>query len=257
MRRRALIAALIAVSMAAGVACGTGESGPRAEDIVSDIPWTAPETYRYVMQNDDQETLGEAVFAIEREGDTFVMTREFSDNDGNADESSVTVDATTLKPIRGVRSITDDESRRVAEFEYAYQEDEGGDDLVNITQKTYDPPDSDEPDSTRSNPLRVKDSSYDTHSSLFIWRTIKFEEGYRVTYREVFSNRRAERKITLEVRGQERVETPAGQFDAWLVRISDDNDHQEAWFATTDDHKLLVYDNGSQIFLYNGTGDGR
>ncbi len=180
--RRTATTMIVAALMLTVTACGSGETGPKAEDIVTRIPWTAPETYRYVMQNDDRETLGEATFAITKEGDTFVMTREFSDEDGNADSSSVTVDAETLKPARGFRSIADNDTRRVAEFEYVYGADGGGD-QVNITQRTFQPPDSDEADSTRSNPLRVKDHSYDTHSSLFIWRTIKFDEGYEVTYR--------------------------------------------------------------------------
>ena len=61
--------------------------------------------------------------------------------------------------------------------------------------------------------------------------------------------------MTLSIIKQERIETPAGNFDAWHMAITAEGQSHEAWFATTDDHKLLKYDNDNVIFLYTGEAD--
>jgi hypothetical protein len=217
---------------------------------VHEVRWDGPEAARYVLQDNDEDHIGEAVLSIEEDGEGWLLRREFSDDEGNQDESEVRVRADDLKPIDGFRDITDEDSRRVAEFEYVT--DDEGDEIVEITQNVYDPPDDDEPESTRSNPMRVPEHAYDTHSSLFVWRTIRFEEGYKATYVEVFSNRRETEEISIEVIEQERVETPAGEFDAWLVYITNGSTTQQAWFSTDDRHELLVYQFSDQVLLFAG-----
>jgi hypothetical protein len=120
--------------------------------------------------------------------------------------------------------------------------------VVRITQLTYKPPDATEPDSTRSSPLCVPEHAYDNDTSLFIWRTLKFEQGYTVTYATVFSNRRDTQTVTLRVGGKETVTTPAGDIEAWIVDLSADQLTQRAWLATSPDHKLVAYQNESFFF---------
>ena len=245
MRVRAGALSLVSAALVAW-SCATS-GGARTTDIVHEIPWDGDETARYVLQDNDADAIGEATLSIEREGDAYVLRREFSDDDGNRDASEVTVNDDDLKPRDGFRDITDEDSRRVAEFEYVTDED--GDLVVEITQNVYDPPDAEEASSTRSNPMRVPEHAYDTHSSLFVWRTIRFEKGYKATYVEVFSNRRDTEKISIEVIREERVQTPAGEFDAWLVYISNGSTTQQAWFGTDDEHQLLVYQFSDQVLL--------
>jgi hypothetical protein len=244
-------------ALAGGAACAQQDRVDTV-NVVSAIPWTAPEAYRYVIVNSKEEPQGEGVFSVARDADgNFVMVQEFSDEDGNSDRSTVVADADTLRPLAGERVIIDArEDRRVTAVR-VYGVEAGGDAVVRIAEQTYDPPDEDDP-SLRCSPLAIDgEHYYDNDISLFLWRTITFEEGWSGTYTNVLANRRAQRALTVRVRRQERITTPAGTFDAWLVGIEGEGkETQSAWFATTPDHKLLIYNNREdQIFLYTGEAD--
>ena len=205
--------------------------------------------------NSDEELQGEGIFAVTEDSDgNFVLVQQFSDEDGNSDTSVLVVHAATLRPIAGEHTIVDasDDRRSVALSRYETEDD--GDVIVRIAGLTYDPADEDDP-ALRCSPDEVdSEHYYDNDSSLFLWRTITFEEGWTALYTNVLSNRRLQRTQELRVRRRETVTTPAGEFDAWLVGIAGEGrETQSAWFATTPDHKLLIYNNREdQIFLYDG-----
>jgi len=244
---RAAVALLAIVFVAILASACADEEGPETMDIVSEIPWTAPEEHRYVLRQNGEDK-GSAVLRIEEDdGGRLRLIQRFSDDEGNTDESVAVVDAGTLKPASSVRTITDDDRRAVAEATYEA-------DLVRITENNYAPPDERTPDSTRSNPMRIPEHSYDNHSSLFLWRTIPFEEGWTGSYTTVITNRRDKQVLTVRVIDQRRVETRAGEFDAWYVEIDAGGEPQRAWFSTEEDHRLLAYINGDILFLYEGKG---
>jgi len=247
-RRCALLGIAVAALAALAAGCNTGSS-IKTSDIVDRVPWTAPETHRYELRIDN-DPAGETTLSVRREGDAFVLSQLSADDKGNSDGSNTTVDASTLKPLANEHTVIDKDQKRVAVARY---EDVGTDEcdsgrIARIEQQVYDPPDEATPDSTRGGPLCVPEHAYDNDSSLFIWRTIRFEPGYEVSYISVISNRREKRTITLRVNRIERVQTPAGEFDAWRVDIIADNVHQTAWFSTDDDRHLVAYQNQSFYF---------
>jgi hypothetical protein len=242
---RAAGALALAGCVAALLAACAQDEGPETMDIVSNIPWTAPEEYHYALRQNGEEK-GNAVLRIEAEGgDRLRLIQRFSDDEGNSDDSVAVVEAETLKPVSSVRTITDPDRKAVAEATY-----EPG--LVRITENNFAPPDERTPDSTRSNPMRVPEHSYDNHASLFLWRTIPFEEGWTGSYNTIITNRRDKRVLTVRVIDKRRVETRAGEFDSWYVEIDAGGEPQRAWFSTEEDHRLLAYINGDILFLYEG-----
>lgn len=242
----ASVGALMLLALAAS-ACANSTS-VKTEDIVSKIPWSAPESHTYELKVNN-DTKGQSTISIANDGDAVVLTQHAEDDQGNTDESVVRADPMTLKPISDVHTVTDSTEKRVAEASYeGTDQDCSAKRVVRIKQSTYMPPDEANPDSTRSNPLCVPEHAYDNDSSLFIWRTIKFEKDYTVTYTTVFSNRRDTQNVTLRVAKQEKLQTPAGEFDTWRVELTADQVSQTAWFATTDDHKLIGYQNESFFF---------
>jgi hypothetical protein len=253
MRHVALAAALIA-TLAFAVACGDGGLKP-GNQIVVDIPWTAPESYHYVLIDDDGKEQGDGTLSIVDDNGRSAIIQDFSDPDGNADRSVLLVDAQTLAPISGERTIVDAEEGRRVVLDTEYGELDDGSHGVRIRERNYKPADEQDPDTERCNPLKLPENSYDNDASLFLWRTIAFEEDHDVTYTAAIPNRRLRRNVTLSVIRQERVETPAGTFDAWYMAILAEGQSHEAWFATTDDHKLLKYDNDNVTFLYTGESD--
>lgn len=244
---------VLAGSIVAAVGCGSEGAGPTRAAIVQEIRFDAPRSYRYILTNRDREEQGRGTLTVVEDDGNLAFRQAFSDDEGNSDEALLTVDAETLEPIAGRRTIVDEERRSVVDTQYEELDD--GSYGVCILQQRYDPPDDDEPSSTRSSPLKVPPNAYDNDSSLWIWRTIRFEQDYTVTYTAVIANRRLKRPVTLRVRRQERIKTPAGEFDAWLVGIESEGQTHDAWFATTPDHKLLVYDNDQTVFLYDGEAD--
>ncbi|MGB6836388.1 MAG: DUF3108 domain-containing protein, partial [Dehalococcoidia bacterium] len=101
----------------------------------------------------------------------------------------------------------------------------------------------------RSNPLRLKEHYYDNESSLFLWRTLRFEEGYRASYHAVMVNRRKQQVVRVEVVGRESVTVPAGTFQAWRIEVRSGGVEQVAWYADTATRPLVKYDNSELLFL--------
>jgi hypothetical protein len=97
--------------------------------------------------------------------------------------------------------------------------------------------------------LSVPEYSYDNDTSLFLWRTLPFEEGYEGSYTTIITNHRARQKVNLSVTGIESVTVPAGTFEAWRLEITTSNARQIAWYATTPDRKLLRYDNDRNVIF--------
>lgn len=247
-RRLALLLVAPALVLAAS-ACTPSDSCPKCQDVVTGVPWQAGEKLTYSLTQDSADK-GETQLVVEKDGANFVLRQLSHDEKGNSDSSSVTVDAATLKPASGTREIIDSTQRTVltAAYESGTKDCDAGL-AVQIKQEVYKPPSAEKPDSTRSNPLCITEHSYDNDTSLFVWRTIKFEKGYTVMYRTVLTGRRTTQIVTLTVRDQERITTPAGDFDAWFVEIAADQSTQQAWFATSDDHRLLRYDNANLTFM--------
>lgn len=245
---------LIAATLLVAAACGSNDPEPLGP-IVSGIPWESDEAYRYTLTDGDGDPQGEGVLAVVSADGMVTFVQRFQDDKGNSDTSVLRADARTLEPDRGARVIVDADDDRRSELQTEYTTLDDGSYGVRIKQLTFTPRGEKEPGNTRCNPLTVAESSYDNDSSLFLWRTIVFEEGREITYNAVIANRRDTRPITLRVRRQERIEVPAGEFDAWLVGIEGEGETQNAWFATTPDHKLLAYDNDRQVFRYAGEAD--
>ena len=240
MRKLSLGVVLASMLFALAVACFGGREACAQEpgEIVTGIPWSDDERAEYVLlDHDDLEECGTGTFTVERQGDQYQFTLRFEDLDGeNSDTSTVIVDDETLQPFSIRRERVIDGDTEAVEGEYDRAEK-----VIRVIEYTGDDP--------REVPRRLDEEVYyDNESSLFIWRTIRFEVGYQAKYNTVLANQGgAVREIRLRVREKEEVTVPAGTFDAWRVDIAGDVD-QVAFFADTPEHQLIFYDNSVQIF---------
>ena len=247
--RRVLVAAVIAPLALAAFGCQATSECKNCKDIVTAVPWSAPETHTYTL-SEDGDAKGTVELSVEATNGGFVLHQKASDDKGNSDESSVTVDAATLKPLDSTRTIIDASERKVAESTYE-DVDKGtcsSGRIVRVKQTSHKPPDAEKPDSTRSNPMCVPDHAYDNDASLFTWRAITFDRFESMSYVSVLADRRNTHIVTLRVRDEEQVDTSSGKVDAWRVDIDSPSGAQRAWFASSDDHRLLRYDNGKTVF---------
>jgi hypothetical protein len=212
------------------MACG-GDSGPPASDIVSTIPWRGDEELRYILKDEDGVLVAEGVLLIDVIDDRTNLAQSF----GNAaettrDDSTANVDSRTLKPFSSVRRIVNDGEEATVEATYTT-------DGVLIKQ------------GDKQSGLSVPEHAYDNDTSLFLWRTIPFAEGYKASYITIITNRRSRQKVTLEVTGKETVRVPAGEFQAWRLEIKTTNAKQVAWYADTPARPLVRYDNDRGLFF--------
>jgi hypothetical protein len=221
----ALLVALVAWS------CGGGEV--ETEDVVSVIPWASHEEAHYRLEDRDGNAKGVGVLSVERRGETFLLTLSFRD-DGNSDDSEVVVNAETLKPVSVKRVIMGEDQRDVVEGQY-------GDEGVIIDAQS-------DGDETKTS-LRVPEHSYDNESSLFVWRTLPFEEGFAAAYDTIKVNQRERSLVQVEVVGRETVEVPAGTFETWRVDIRSGGVDQVAWYSVEPRRHLVKYDNSVLVFL--------
>ena len=254
---RALGAIALAVATAALLAACSGP--PKEPDdpyVVTSVPWTAPEHLSYILlDQDEEEQVGRGVLSVTEESGELLLIQSFSDDEGNADDSVLLVEPDTLKPLRGTRSLFDAEGDELRTVDSEYGPLDDGDYGVRIRQQVFDPASEDEAESTRCNPLRVPESAFDNDASLFLWRTLPFEEDLEVQYTTSIPNRRTTRIVTLVVREPERIETPAGTFDAWHVFVLAEGQSHDAWFEVDPPHRLVRYDNDLQVFLLEGEAE--
>jgi hypothetical protein len=205
------------------VAACNSEAALPTSDIVSTIPWPADESLTYVVEDDDGETLGHIVLSVDVGSDDTELSSRFSGG-GNTDEGVVRVESQTLKPISSHRRIDSGDEEEVVESTYT---DEG------VLIRHGD----------RQSGLPVPEHAYDNDSSLFLWRTIAFAEGYESSYVTIITNHRTRDTVTLRVTGRESVTVPAGTFNAWRLEIRGRNARQTAWYADIPSRPLLRYDN--------------
>lgn len=243
---------LLVGGLALTASCNAKAPTVTTMDIVTGIPWSAPESLAYELKQNDT-VQGTTTLSIERKDADFVLTQATKAPSGvNSDISVITADASTLKPKSATRTIIDSKQKTLLEVTYTDVSASqcSSKRQAKIKQSVFSPPGAAKPDSVRSNPLCLPANSYDNDESLFIWRTIDFRKGAQVTYTTVTAGRRDTHLVTLTVTGQEKVTVPAGTFDAWRVEVASERSRQQAWFATTPDRRLLQYvNNQGQSFV--------
>jgi hypothetical protein len=207
----------------AGSAC-SGSSTQPTTDIVSVIPWSSTESLTYVLHDTGGKQLATGTFTVKVSGGETELAQDYR-TDSTSDKSTVVVDSRTIKPRSGERVITGTNDDQEVKATYT----DG-----NVVIKQGD---------KKQSGLSVPEHSYDNDSSLFLWRTIDFREGYTAHYTTIITNRRSRQIVGLRVRGKETVTVPAGQFTAWRLEIKTENADQVAWFADTPARTLIKYDN--------------
>jgi hypothetical protein len=185
----------------------------------------------YVLVNDAGKELARGTLSLAVTGATTTLSQKF-ESEAAADSIDVVVDSATLKPASSVRKIDNDNPDDEDLIEVTYSED-------GASVKVGD----------RQTGLSVPEHAYDHDSSLFLWRTLPFADGYEASYVTIITNRRNRQDVVLNVKGKETVTVPAGTFDCWRLEISTENARQVAWYADTPSRPLVKYDNDRDVIF--------
>jgi hypothetical protein len=229
----------MAAAVAALAACSDESGELVARDIVSQIPWQAPETAQYrLLQGDDVKGAGRLTVGDEQRGSiTMVQAFEIPDEE-ITDTIFVEASDETLRPKEVGRVIDGPEGERGCAAQYSSTGNS-----VRVVQRAGE--------DERTDELDLPPEHYDTWTDLFLWRTIEFFEGNEVKYVDVLSCSLAKPdllSIVLKVKEIEEVTVPAGTFQAWKMEIRSGGRTQKAWYADDARRTLVRYDNGDLVF---------
>ena len=228
MIRRTPAPAYILILTLIAIGCSGGSSVP-ASDVAGTVPWAARESLLYNVVNESGEKLGMQTLSIDASGSD-TRLRQLFESATNRDEAEVIVDARTLKPKSSKRTIVTPSDTETIEAQYT---------AAGVEIKQGD----------KQSGLSVPEYSYDNDTSLFLWRTLPFAEGYEGAYVTIIANRRTRQDVTLRVIGKETVTVPAGQVEAWRLEIKTSNAKQTAWYTTSAPHFLIKYDNDNGLIF--------
>ena len=226
----------VVLSLAALAACSGDSDELVAQDVLGDIPWSAPETAHYRLLHDD-DTKGSGELKIVMQDGALMLAQTFDIPDQQiSDAIQVEADALNLRPKVVQRTIDGPEGKRDCTATYA-----GND--VTVQQQAKD--------ENRKDQLTVPAQHYDSWSDLFLWRTLKFFEDEELKYVDVLTCSLTKPDllpVVLKVKSREEVTVPAGTFQAWRLEIRSGGRTQKAWYADNAARTLVRYDNGDLVF---------
>jgi hypothetical protein len=234
--RAAVFAALLLPALLFGIACLAPAKTPPTADLAITVPWPDQEQAQYVLlDRKSNKELGQGTLSVSRQGDQYELGQLFDNSSGETDDSSVFVNAQTLKPVSFHRKQA--LKNQTQEVKGDYDAAKG---VANITEVTGG--------KDRPVPLRLGSNYYDNDTSLFLWRAVPFAMGYTAAYLTVLTGNTSQAIVQIEVTGKEEVTVPAGTFQTWKMEIRSAGEKQFAWIADTPDHRLVQYENSIYTF---------
>ncbi len=244
---RTVVAATLALFLAA---CqGATPSAPTG-DVFTAAPWQHGERLLYDLRSVDGELVAHAILETRVEdGGRVVLQQHYTEAQPPqgappaTDQASVTVDAATFRPIKGNRVLLNRDATGTPTQErylWSYGRDPQG--RVEMTSTRMQGGEED------GRSLRPRDHYYDNESSLWLWRSLAFEEGFNRNYVSVNPVERSQQTVNLQIPQQETVTVPAGTFEAWRLIFRSGRAVRTAWVNVEAPHEIVRWDNGDLIY---------
>lgn len=200
---------------------------------ISTIPWPDVEEASYIIQDQEENTIGSGNLTIAKEGESYILGQYWEA--GEVKQTiSIKVASDDLKPISGNQTIVSPQGEFKINATYS-------DSRLKIEAET--------PEGNQTVEIDVPEDAYDNDEVLFLFRAIPFEEGYQVTYTNVVASAAQKPAVTITVIGKEQVEIPAELFDCWKLELSVAGQKIYMWYSIDSPHYLVKYDNGQSIIL--------
>lgn len=230
---------LAACVLALAVACDSGSSASDVETtpIVANVPFADGERFTYELR-DDRGVLGHGVLTVKREGADLVLKQEYTEasapegEKATSDRSTARVDAATLAPRSVERTVEGRDDTTEYAGDYA---DDGS--SVHLSR-----------DGAHERDVKLPAHAYENESSLWLWRTLDFAEGYKAEYVSVNVVERTRQTVALEVTGRQRTTVPAGTFDTWRLQLRNGRATRVVWVNVEAPHQVIQWDNGDVVF---------
>jgi hypothetical protein len=239
-----LLAGLLIALVAA---CDSATPGPATGPVVDNVPFVDGERFVYELIDADGESIGTGELATTLEDTRWVLEQRYegateTGEPAPTDDITLGVDANTLLPFAGLREIErpgDDGPVEREVYEWSYTTGEDGDRL----EVTHDAGDGHDTDS-----LDLRDNYYDNEASLWLWRSLDFDEALDQNYVSVNPLEATQQTVNLQTPATETIEVPAGTFEVWRVIVRNGRAIRSAWINVEAPHQVVQWDNGDVIF---------
>ncbi|RJQ12300.1 MAG: hypothetical protein C4558_01940 [Dehalococcoidia bacterium] len=250
---RLLSCAFLVVTVALAGCDGATPRG-KTEDVVAQIPFAPGERLIYAIRDAAGTRLGTGTLTVvERDGhlalrQTYEETAPPSGLPPSTDGGSVDVDAKTLRPLAGTRQIARREGdiAPVDGYTWTYGEVSGKDVLRSTAIRYGKSPSLKE--------ITLRDHYYDNETSLWLWRTLDFAEGYNRFYVSANAVEQEQQTVNLSIPQRETINVPAGTFEAWRLIFRSGRAVRTAWVNVDAPHEVVRWDNGDVIFELESSG---
>jgi hypothetical protein len=247
-RRAASALALGLVALVAAGCQGATPSAPTG-DIVGTSAWAGKERFAYELRTGEGELVGHGTLETRVDGNRLVLVQRYTEAETPAgatpatDTITTVVEAATFVPVSGERVIV----RRAADgsvseerYDWTYAVDAEG--ALRMTSTRA------QGGSTDEGSVRLRDHAFDNESSLWLWRTLAFQEGFNRNYVSVNPMDRSQQTVNLQVPQRETITVPAGEFEAWRLIFRSGRAVRTAWLNVEPPHQVLRWDNSDLIF---------
>ena len=239
--------AIAALTMLVG--CTAGVPSAATSDVVAAQPWVAGERYTYALTDGNGNTLGEGVLSTAKDAGRLVLEQRYAEGKPPAgatptsDVITVTVDATTFRPLEGHRETVrrDEGGKTTAEKDtWRYTDVQGTPHLVSRIER--------QGAAVVEGDVALRAHWYDNESSLWLWRGLAFAEGYEKYYVSANPFERSQQTVNLRIPRREPMTVPAGTFQTWRVILRNGRAVRTAWVNADAPHQVVRWDNGDVIF---------
>lgn len=234
--------ALAAVLLAA---CASSARVVETDGVVARVAFVDGERYAYRLIDRDGLLAGTGTFTSTRDGETWVLTQTYRDPGGAVvDESTIVVDAATLRPRSMERAIPRAEGAESVTAIYEPNADGGSTVLASHLRDGE----------TRERTIDVNAHDYEDQSSLWLWRTLALGEGLNVRYTTV--DPREGGRVTANVMqvDQQTLEAAGLTYETWVLQIRTGRETVNVWVHVDAPYEVIRFDNGRLFFELDSAG---
>lgn len=212
-------------------ACGTAQPQPL---VFGDAVWADGEISTYRVTNREDQIVGNATFAVtagdeQLTGDGWTWTRQISDA-GVQERATVQIQPLGYRPVYSLLQRTDNSGSQIVETQ--------------IDRTVADIALTNRQGATVYERVQVPSDIRDERTLALIVRSLPLAQGYATRLNSFLPVVGNTERVTVQVRGEERVTVPAGQFDTWLVELRTNDRTTKLWVAKDAPAPLVKFVDG-------------